>query len=465
MTALEEPVNVDHRNVEKFGLDFVDGPEFAEHRPLTREESWIPVERYFSPEEHARELEFVWYRTWQMACREEEVAKPGDYLEYVIGTQSFIVARGDDGVLRAFHNVCKHRGNLLVEGAGNVPNFTCSYHAWCWKTTGELENIPDMHLVRGIDNSYNMSEVGCDVFGGWVFIHPRPDEMQPLTEFLGPIVDQLTPYRIEKMRATMHAVMEVDANWKIALEAFLEVYHLMETHPQIMSYVDDTNTKFETMLDHDRMIVPFGVPTMKMEHVTPEETYGEYFKPRASKPGAAALQLGLPPEAFDGEGRWIYPGQVRDFAIEKQRQLGVDFGHDYSGLTRAQLIDDYDYHIFPGMKFNQHAGSVLAFRSRPHATNPEKCIFDVWTAYWANENEGPLPDPAPAEWKDLRVDSLGQVLDQDFANIPKIQKGLRARVLEHSTLVDSEVRIAHFHQTLQKYIRVGMAQKTAEQKR
>jgi hypothetical protein len=306
-----------------------------------------------------------------------------------------------------------------------------------------------------------MDEVGCEVFGGWVFIHPKPDEMQPLAEFLGPLVEQLTPYRIEKMRATMHSVMEVKANWKIALEAFLEVYHLMETHPQIMTYVDDTNTKFETLLDHNRMIVPFGVPTMKIEHVTPEETFGDFYKPRASKPGAAAPLLGLPPEAFDENGKWIYPGEVRDFAIEKQRQLGEEFGHDYSGLTRAQLIDDYDYHIFPGMKFNQHSGSVLAFRSRPHATDPEICIFDVWTAFWANENEGPLPEPAPAEWKDLSVDSLGPVLDQDFANIPKVQKGLHAHNLRTSTLVDGELRIAHFHQTLQRYIGEGKAKKLA----
>ena len=459
MTATPEiDLGTIHKSVETWGLTYPEGPLFAELRPLTLEESRIPKSRYFSPEEHARELEFVWYRTWQMACREEEVAKPGDYLEYVIGTQSFIVARGDDGVLRAFHNVCKHRGNLLVEGAGNVPNFTCSYHAWCWKTTGELENIPDMHLVRGIDNSYNMSEVGCDVFGGWVFIHPRPDEMQPLTEFLGPLVEQLNPYHVDRMRPNMHVVMELEANWKTALEAFLETYHLIETHPQIMTYVDDINTKYETLGDHDRMIVPFGIPTPKLDGITQEEIFKEFYKPRPSKGFVGGAVLELPKEAFDANGNWIYPGPVREFIINRQIEVGKELGHDYSELSRGQLVDDYDYHVFPGMKFNQHAGAVLAFRSRPHATDPEKCYFDVWTALWGDEHAEALPEPAAVEVKDLKVDSLGLLLDQDFANIPKVQKGLHSNNLEFLTLMDSELRIAHFHQVLQKYIAVGQSQ-------
>ena len=110
------------------------------------------------------------------------------------------------------------------------------------------------------------------------------------------------------------------------------------------------------------------------------------------------------------------------------------------------------------MKFNQHAGAVLAFRSRPHATDPEKCYFDVWTALWGDEHAEALPEPAAVEVKDLKVDSLGLLLDQDFANIPKVQKGLHSNNLEFLTLMDSELRIAHFHQVLQKYIAVGQSQ-------
>ena len=456
MTATDDRKAM-HANVDKYAIQYPEGPQWAEDRLLTVEESHVPVSVYLSKERLDEELKYIWYRTWQMACREEEVANPGDYYEYVIARQSFLVVRGDDGVLRAFNNVCKHRGNQIMNGSGNASNFTCSFHAWCYALNGKLTDVPDIHHFTDFDASkMGLDEVGCDVFGGWVYIHPKPDEMQPLTEFLGPLVEQLTPYHVDRMRPTLHAVLEIEANWKVAHEAFLEVYHLVETHPQIMTYVDDVNTNYEAIGDHDRMIVPFGVPTMRFEHVTPEEVYGDFYKPRPTAPGAAAAVLELPPELFDEDGKWKSPKTVRDIIIDNNLATGEKFGHDYSQLTRSQMVDDWDYHVFPGMKFNQHAGSALAFRSRPHATDPQKCIFDVWTLYWGNEHEG-LPDPAPEVKKVIGVDTLGLVLDQDFSNIPKVQRGLNQSNLEHTTMGAQELRIANFHKVLNRYIAEGKA--------
>jgi choline monooxygenase len=454
MTATDDRKAM-HANVEKWGIELPAGPHWAEDRLLTPEESHIPVERYLSKDELDKELKYIWYRTWQMACREDEVSKPGDYYEYVIARQSFLIVRGDDGILRAFHNVCKHRGNQIANGQGNASSFICSFHAWCYALTGKLTYVPDVEHFTDFDaEKLGMDEVKVESFGGWVFIHPKPAEAQPLTEFLGPLVDQLTPYNVDRMRTTLHAVLEVDANWKVALEAFLEVYHLFQTHPQIMSYVDDVNTPYEVIGDHDRMIVPFGVPSMRYEHITPETTYGDFYKPRPSAPGAAAPVLELSSDLFDENGKWISPNTVREVIIQNNYKNGVTFGHDYSGLTHSQMVDDWDYRIFPGMKFNQHAGSTLAFRSRPHATDPGKCIFDVWTLLWGNENEG-LFESAPEVKKVIGVDSLGLVLDQDFSNIPKVQRGLNSSNLEHTNMGAQEIRVSHFQQIVQKYIREG----------
>ena len=444
-----------HANVEKWDIEFPQGPEWAEDRLLTAEESQIPVARYLSPQVLDDELKYIWYRTWQMACREDEVAESGDYYEYVIARQSFLIVRGDDGVLRAFHNVCKHRGNQIANGSGNTPSFVCSFHAWCYSLSGKLTHVPDVHHFADFNaEKLGMDEVKCESFGGWVFIHPKPAEAEPLQEFLGPLVEQLTPYHVDRMRTTMHAVLEVDANWKVALEAFLEVYHLFQTHPQIMTYVDDVNTPYETLGDHDRMIVPFGVPSMRYAHVAPEATYASFYEPRPSKPGAVAPALELSEDLFDADGKWISTDTVREVIIQRNYENGRQFGHDYSGLSHSQMVDDYDYRIFPGMKFNQHAGSTLAFRSRPHATDPQKCIFDVWTLLWGNENEG-LPKSAPEVTKVIGVDSLGLVLDQDFANIPKVQRGLNSSNLEHTNMGAQELRVAHFQQVVQNYILAG----------
>ena len=459
MTTIDTKAQL-HANVVKYDVVFPTGVDYPEDHPLTLEESRIPVSRYTSKEWLDLELERVWYRTWQMACREEEVPNPGDFYEYVIGNKSILIARGDDMKLRAFFNVCKHRGNQLKNGTGNTKDFRCTYHAWCWSLNGKVKDIPLEYLFtkEGDDNSeFDLDAVGIDTWAGFVFINPTPQGAPSLMEHLGEVAHEAAPYHFEKFVATSHSVMHLEANWKVALEAFLEAYHVTETHPQILPYLDDFNTCFKRMGDHSLMVVPYGVPSMRIEHVEPAETYEAYFtKSATSFRHKKHFELGgaghdLPPELFDESGEWIYNGSTRDYMIDRAKSTGEQFGHDYSGLTQAQLVDDYDYHIFPGTKFNSHAGATLFFRSRPHATDPNKCTFDLYTLMWGDENGEPLT-PAPERIVDLSQESLGQVLDQDFSNIPKVQRGLLTNSLEFCTLGAAEVRVANFHRTLTRYI-------------
>jgi hypothetical protein len=142
---------------------------------------------------------------------------------------------------------------------------------------------------------------------------------------------------------------------------------------------------------------------------------------------------------------------MRDYLIKRAQETGAKLGHDYSGLTREQMIDDYDYHVFPSLKFNSHAGGALAFVSRPHPTDPNKCFFDVYTLVWPDENAAP-PEPAPLLEIDITQQSMGTVLDQDFDNLWKVQKGLHNSSLKHVTFGSSEVRVAHFHTVLNRYL-------------
>jgi choline monooxygenase len=451
--TIEQKIGKYHANVEKHNLRYPDATVFPERIDLSEEESLYPVSEYISAEHLQREFEKVWYRTWQMACRQEEVANPGDYYEYVIGTQTFLVVRGDDGVIRAFRNACRHRGTVLKQGSGNAPSLTCSFHAWCFSLKGELIDVPDRHLFpRVTDEEYRLREVGCDVWAGFVFINPDPERarQKPLFEFLGRIPEDLKPYHMDRYRSAMHASIQLDCNWKAALEAFLETYHVASTHPQILPYLDDVNTTLETIGDHSRMILPYGVPSMRIEHVDEADIYEAYFN-RSATAFRHLQENSLPPELFDEDGNWRLDIPVREYMMDHHARLGRENGHDYSGLTREQLVDDYDYLIFPSLKFNSHAGACLGFRSRPHPTDPNKCTFDVYKFIWPDENE-PFPESAPMVEVDISQQSMGLVLDQDFSNLLKVQRGMHDSTLEHVTFGSSEVRIPHFHNVMNRLL-------------
>lgn len=457
MTIEQDKVLELHSNVLANKIDYPPEFKFPEELGISEQDTHIPTERYTSPDILAEEIETTWMHTWQLACREEEVPDIGDYQEYVIGRQSYLIIRGEDGTLRAFQNTCLHRGKLIRTGSGNSDELRCGYHYWCWNLDGSLKDIPDRHWFPGAtDQKYSLGEIGCEVWAGFVFVNPDPNA-EPLAEYLGPIVDQLAPYHLDKLRATMHTVVDLPCNWKVALEAFIETYHVQGIHPQLMPYVDDMNTKFHVMGDHTRMIVPFGVPSMRLEHIDQAEIYEQYYtvagkvETRCKKtPPPPPQELVLPPEYFDENGDWIGPGTVRDHLIGATRARGEVLGHDYSGLLEAQLVDDYHYHIFPSMTFNLHAGAMLLFRARPHATDPDRSHFDVYTLRIPDLNE-PMPDPAPRERHDIETTSFGLVLDQDFDNLGEVQRGLHGRTVDSVTVGASEIRIINFYRTLQRY--------------
>lgn len=445
-----------HINAEHHNVKFPSSMQFGERFIPTVDESRIPASVYTSRARLAEELEMVWYRTWQMACRVEEVEQAGDFYEYVIGDQSILIVRGDDEVLRAFPNTCRHRGTALKTGTGNAPDLRCSFHAWCWSLRGQVANIPERHLFSDVsDEDYALPQLGCDVWNGFVFVHLKPEIAPPLRDFLGRVATDCDAYHMDRYRATTHARIELDCNWKVAIEAFLEAYHVSFTHPQILAYLDDLNTAFEVFGDHSRMVIPYGVPSMRLEHVDPAETYESYFNRSATSFRHSADEATLPKDLFDADGNWISTSSIREYMIEHARAKGDKLGHDYSQLSAEQLVDDYDYFIFPSLKFNSHAGAALCFRARPHATDPDRCIFDVYTLVWPDETAGELPKSAPAVAVDLATQSMGLVLDQDFSNLAKVQRGLHNSSFEQITLGGSEIRVIHLHRVLNAYLARG----------
>lgn len=445
VTATDDEVRARHANAERWGVEYPDGAQFADHLPLGEAASRVPVSRYTSTDFLAAEIEHLWKRVWQMACRSDEVPDPGSYLEYQIADQSYLVVRQRDGTVKAFHNVCRHRGNTIRTDTGCTDELRCRYHLWCWDLDGSLKDVPDRHLFEIVqDEEYGLGEVPCAEWGGFVMLNPDSGAVS-LEEFLGPVAEQLAPYRFDEMAQLTYVETSLSCNWKVAVEAFLEVYHVQGIHPQLLPMLDDVNTAFEVMLPHSRMIVPFGVPSMRVDDVAP----GEVLRAFIAESGNTAT---LDPEERD-EPQVSIDGTIEDVRrhlIERTRARGEAAGHGYEGLTDSQMIDDWHYLIFPGLVFNTHAGGFLLFRVRPDWTTPDRCQFDIYR-FGLPDGDAPVAPAAKVSVPE-GVASFGRVLDQDFSNLPGVQRGLHSDGLDFVTLSAQEVRIVALHAAIDGYL-------------
>ncbi|HEY1972584.1 MAG TPA: Rieske (2Fe-2S) protein [Pseudonocardia sp.] len=165
----------------------VRAPGYGGIRPAPRAER-VSVDRYRDQEFARLEEQKLWRRVWQLACFDDEVAEPGDFYEYQLGPFSILLVRGEDRVLRGYHNSCLHRGRELRGGHGNTRELWCKYHGWTWNLDGTLNRIPDRETFVPLDDhDFALPKVRVEQWGKWVFINMDPDA-EPLAEFLGPLL-------------------------------------------------------------------------------------------------------------------------------------------------------------------------------------------------------------------------------------------------------------------------------------
>ncbi|MCI0545187.1 MAG: aromatic ring-hydroxylating dioxygenase subunit alpha, partial [Actinobacteria bacterium] len=226
----------------------------------------IPTERYTSRQFHDLEVERMWARVWQVACREEEIPAPGDIAVYDLAHHSILVVRQTSGEIKAFHNACLHRGTQLRECDGHATSLPCSFHGFCWNLDGSLKYVPSAWDFPHVEaEKFHLPELRVGTWEGFVFVN-LDDNAPPLEDYLGDIVQHFESMARPPLRdrfKAVHVAKPVRCNWKVALEAFLESYHTVTTHAQSLPYAGDANTEYDIYPDQphwDRMIMPFGVP-------------------------------------------------------------------------------------------------------------------------------------------------------------------------------------------------------------
>jgi phenylpropionate dioxygenase-like ring-hydroxylating dioxygenase large terminal subunit len=219
--------------------------------PIKGLEPTLPSSWYYDEAIYRRERERIFYREWLCAGREEELSAPGDHRVIDIAGESIIVVRNRDAELRAFYNVCRHRGarlcrtddaptpGLAVRGgviAGR--SIICPYHQWSYDLDGHLIGAPHMSSLPGFDkSSISLYPVGVACWGGFVFLHLTPAEARPLSEQLGAIPKRIERYPLAQLRIGKTLRYEVAANWKVICENYNECYHCGGVHPELCAVV------------------------------------------------------------------------------------------------------------------------------------------------------------------------------------------------------------------------------------
>ena len=191
------------------------------------------------PAHYEAERDAIFKRTWLNVGRVERVPRTGSYFtrELAAAGTSLVIVRGKDGKVRAFHNICRHRGNKLVwndypgaETAGTCRQFTCKYHAWRYALDGELTFIQQEQEFFGLDKSdYGLKEVPCDIWEGFIFVN-LDRQAGPLAGYLGELAKGLEGYPFGGMTEVYTYRAEIGSNWKLFIDAFAEFYHAPVLH-------------------------------------------------------------------------------------------------------------------------------------------------------------------------------------------------------------------------------------------
>ncbi len=426
----------------------------------------ITADRYISRNYMVREWEHLWPKMWLVAGLAQDVAEPGDFFVFDLEPESIIVSRSEAGDLCAFYNVCQHRGaRLLNVDRGVMASYTCPYHAWTFANDGALVHVPDEdRFSQGVPcEKLSLKPVRVESWAGMIWVCMDP-QASSLAEFLGPIKAMVEPYRPQDMRLLEDQTVRLDCNWKAVFDNFGELYHVEHIHPQhelIFDCPASTNELFAN--GHTRVLIDGFTVNTRLP--LPEEVPPTMW--------AQMEVLGMDRDAYKGRVLDVR----RDIQIKK-RELGPSLGYDYERLSDEQLSDIVQYNIFPNSILVLQPEEFWILRTRPHATDPNKCYWDKFSLRMppsedvkqsANISFNLDHEGTPTDWERPEHDEFTQddiiagsktmtiTIDQDIHFIRDVQKGMHSRGFGRAWLNDDEIRVQHFHNWVDHFMESGDA--------
>jgi len=416
----------------------------------------ITYDRYTDPKYVPLEVEHIWNKQWQVACREEDIPNVGDRVSYDVVNNSFMVVRTSPTEIKAFYNSCRHRARKLCSGPtkSHGKDIRCPFHGWVYDLDGKLEWIPLAQEFPHVDAQHNsLVPVKVATWGGNVFINPDPNAA-PLEESLGILVDHYKNYPIEERYTAMRILIKVRCNWKAAQEAFMEGYHVVETHADGMPMFGSAATQVDVWSAGKGFVSRLCTPGMTTDvyiadRVTPREGLMLY---------CHAQELPLPPE-----GRGLTPVDARRYAAEAKRAtLEAQTGRDFSREPVSYFIDMAKYFMFPNHHPWWGEGLPWWYNFTPIGDNPDHSMMEirVLLPIPADGQRPPVPEPIELDFDEKGADrpelgAMGHIIDQDLANMLAVQQGFKAAApgTAYMTLANNhEAKIRHFHEVYDRLL-------------
>lgn len=408
----------------------------------------IPIDRYVDPAFHALEKEKLWPKVWQMAVREERIPEVGDVEIYDIADVSIIIVRVAPDTIKAFYNVCLHMGRVLVDRPCRLNELRCPYHGFTWHPNGKLKHIPgmwDFPQVKG--RELGLPEVKVATWGGFVFVN-MDSNCEPLETYLGEIAGHFEKYPLEDRYTAVHVRKVLRANWKTAQEAYMDAYHVVATHPQILASAGDDNSQYDIFGNCSRAMTAAGIASPHLSWSPSEnDIAANVYRPRDSSGGVEV------PEGMT----------YREYGARLAREeLRTVIGDKANALCDAEVMDSFYYTVFP----NFHpwlSYNYVVQNFRPYEDRHDMCVMDVmYLRPFKGERPPPVairflgPDQSFLEATEMGVAAALQC--QDEFNVEKVQRGMNTLGKSKRGLtlgVYQHTQVRHFHNIYERYLGIG----------
>ncbi|MDQ2650811.1 MAG: aromatic ring-hydroxylating dioxygenase subunit alpha [Actinomycetota bacterium] len=420
------------------------------HFPKPAEGSWtehypelgtgpVSYEDSISPSHYELERDAVFRRTWLNVGRVEQLPRAGSYFtrELDAARTSVIIAKGTDGEVRAFHNICRHRGNKLMwndfpqeETSGTCRQFTCKYHGWRYDLAGDLTFVQQEDEFFGLDKGdYGLAQVRAEVWEGFIFVNLDPDNTDSLQAYLGELGAGLAGYPFHEMTHVYKYRAEIGANWKLFIDAFAEFYHAPVLHAK------------QAVAEESRKLQTYGFEALSYKLDGPHgmvSSWGGMAPPKDPsivKPIERVLESGL-------FGPWAKP------------DVGYDFADLPSALNPARSpswgVDTFVF--FPNfMLLVWEPGWYLTYHYWPTSYNTH--IFEG-TLYFAppkNASERLAQELAAVTFKEYAL--------QDGNTLEATQRMIESRAVTSFPLNDQEILLRQLHKTARDHVAAYQAER------
>ncbi len=403
----------------------------------------IPVDYYRSREFHEREVELLWSKVWQMACREEEIPEVGDTTVYDIAGTSIVVVRSAPGTIKAYYNACLHRARPIRDFPGRVPELRCPYHGFAWDLDGNLSHVPcqwDFPQVKA--EEWCLPELKVGTWGGFVFVNMDP-YAEPLESFLGDLTWHFERWPLDQRYKQAHVARVLPCNWKALQEAFMESYHVVTTHPELLPTLGDANSQYDVFGNFARAISANATPSPHLTYTPSEqEILDALMDRRLDDPEGMALPEGMTARAAAAMGgRMMMSAKVPSAA----------------DLCDSEVLDSFYFTVFP----NFHpwgAYNRICYRFRPNGDDHQSAIMEcMLLAPFTGERPPPCEIHWLAEDEDWtnapELGLLARVFNQDTYNLARLQTGINTARKPGVTLSGyQETKIRHFYSLYAKFL-------------